>query len=208
MLVGDGDTDRITDFELDQDRLDLSHWAGFTHVQQLTVTSTATGAILSFSNEQLVVDSANGTSLSATDFTNVNVIALQPTDLSATLAADTSFSVSRQALFTSLTGQQNWSVQTQPAAAVRTAQQVAGPTPAATSRDSFVFVSQGAPLSTELAATIDTMALQSIQGQVDDGSGQALTAGPSQTTLISAAAEFRIAHYNSTDPDGFVFFQS
>jgi Ca2+-binding RTX toxin-like protein len=112
MLVGDGGTDHITDFELGQDRLDLSHWAGFTHVQQLTVTSTATGAILSFSNEQLVVDSANGSSLSATDFTNVNVIALQPTDLSATLAADTGFSVSHQALFTSLTGQQNWSVKT------------------------------------------------------------------------------------------------
>ena len=208
MFVGDGGTDHITDFELGQDRLDLSHWAGFTHVQQLTVTSTATGAILSFSNEQLVVDSANGTSLSATDFTNVNVIALQPTDLSATLGADTSFSVSHQALFASLTGQQNWSVQTQTAAAVTTAQQVAGPTPAAASTDSFVFVSQGAPLATELAATIDTMALQSIRGQVDDGSGQALTAGPSQTTLISAAAEFRIAHYNSTDPDEFVFFQS
>ena len=208
MLVGDGGTDHITDFELGQDRLDLSHWAGFTHVQQLTVTSTATGAILSFSNEQLVVDSANGSSLSATDFTNVNVIALQPTDLSATLAADTGFSVSHQALFTSLTGQQNWSVQTQKSAAVTTAQQVAGPTPAAASSDSFVFVSQGAPLATELAATIDTMALQSIRGQVDDGSGQALTAGPSQTTLISAAAEFRIAHYNSTDPDELVFFQS
>jgi hypothetical protein len=208
MLVGDGGTDHITDFELGQDRLDLSHWAGFTHVQQLTVTSTATGAILSFSNEQLVVDSANGTSLSATDFTNVNVIALQPTDLSATLGADTSFSVSHQALFASLTGQQNWSVQTQTAAAVTTAQQVAGQTPAAASTDSFVFVSQGAPLATELAATIDTMALQSIKGRVDDGSGQALTAGPSQTTLISAAAEFRIAHYNSTDPDEFVFFQS
>ena len=208
MLVGDGGTDHITDFELGQDRLDLSHWAGFTHVQQLTVTSTATGAILSFSNEQLVVDSANGTSLSATDFTNVNIIALQPTDLSATLAADTSFLVSHQALFTSLTGQQNWSVQTETSAAVTTAQQVAGPTPAAASSDSFVFVSQGAPLVTELAATIDTMALQSIQGRVDDGSGQALTAGPSQTTLISAAAEFRIANYNSTDPDEFVFFQS
>jgi hypothetical protein len=116
--------------------------------------------------------------------------------------------VSHQALFTSLTGQQNRSVQTQKSAAVTTAQQVAGPTPAAASSDSFVFVSQGAPLATELAATIDTMALQSIRGQVDDGSGQALTAGPSQTTLISAAAEFRIAHYNSTDPDEFVFFQS
>jgi hypothetical protein len=33
MLVGDGGTDRITDFELGQDRLDLSHWSGFTHVQ-------------------------------------------------------------------------------------------------------------------------------------------------------------------------------
>ena len=108
MLIGDGGTDRITDFELGQDRLDLSHWAGFTHVQQLTVTSTATGAILSFNNEQLVVDSANGLSLSATDFTNANVIALPQTDLSATLAAETNFTVLHQALTTGLTGQHNW----------------------------------------------------------------------------------------------------
>ena len=32
-LVGDGSTDRITDFEPGQDRLDLSHWSGFIHVQ-------------------------------------------------------------------------------------------------------------------------------------------------------------------------------
>ena len=121
MLVGDGGTDRITDFELGQDRLDLSHWSGFTHVQQLTVTSTATGAILSFSNEQLVVESADGRSLSATDFTNANVIALQQTDLSATLAADTNFTISHQALVTSLTSQQNWMVQTHASAAVNSA---------------------------------------------------------------------------------------
>ena len=138
MLVGDGATDRITDFELGQDRLDLSHWSGFTHVQQLTVTSTATGAILSFSNEQLVVESANGRSLSATDFTNANVIALQQTDLNATLAAETNFTVSHQALVTSLTGQQNWMVQTHASAAVNSAQQVAGQTVAAASTDSFV----------------------------------------------------------------------
>jgi hypothetical protein len=139
MLVGDGATDRITDFEMGQDRLDLSHWSGFTHVQQLTVTSTATGAILSFSNEQLVVESADGRSLSATDFTNANVIALQQTDLSATLAADTNFTISHQALVTSLTGQQNWMVQTQASAAVNSAQHVAGQTVAAASTDSFVF---------------------------------------------------------------------
>ena len=138
MLVGDGATDRITDFEMGQDRLDLSHWSGFTHVQQLTVTSTATGAILSFSNEQLVVESADGRSLSATDFTNANVIALQQTDLSATLAADTNFTISHQALVTSLTGQQNWMVQTHASAAVNSAQQVAGQTVAAASTDSFV----------------------------------------------------------------------
>ena len=148
--------------------------AGFTHVQQLTVTSTATGAILSFNNEQLVVDSANGLSLSATDFTNANVIALPQTDLSATLAAETNFTVSHQALTTGLTGQHNWAVQTHTAAAVYAAQQVAGQTAATASSDSFVFVPQGMPLATELEATIDTLALQNIQG----GSMRALTKRP------------------------------
>ena len=208
MLIGDGGTDHITDFELGQDRLDLSHWAGFTHVQQLTVTSTTTGAILSFNNEQLVVDSANGLSLSATDFTNANVIALPQTDLSATLAAETNFTVSHQALITSLTGQQNWMVQTHTAAAVDAAQQRAGQTAAAASSDSFVFVPQGTPLVTELEATLDTLALQNIQAQLDDAPGQSPTTGLSQTTLISAAADFRSAHYNASDTDEFVFFQS
>ena len=208
MLIGDGGTDRITDFELGQDRLDLSHWAGFTHVQQLTVTSTATGAILSFNNEQLVVDSANGLTLSATDFTNANVIALPQTDLSATLAAETNFTVSHQALTTGLTGQHNWAVQTHTAAAVYAAQQMAGQTAATASSDSFVFLPQGMPLATELEATIDTLALQNIQGLLDEGSDQTPTAGPAQATLISAAAEFRIANYDAADIDQFVFFQS
>ena len=88
------------------------------------------------------MESANGRSLSATDFTNANVIALQQTDLSATLAADTNFTISHQALVTSLTGQQNWMVQTQASAAVNSAQQVAGQTVAAASTDSFVFAAQ------------------------------------------------------------------
>ena len=208
MLIGDGGTDRITDFELGQDHLDLSHWAGFAHVQQLTVTNTATGAILSFNNEQLVVDSANGLSLSATDFTNANVIALPQTDLSATLAAETNFTMSHQSLTTGLTGQHNWAVQTHTAAAVYAAQQMAGQTAATASGDSFVFLPKGMPLATELEATIDTLALQNIQGLLDEGSDQTPTAGPAQATLISAAAEFRIANYDAADIDQFVFFQS
>ncbi len=61
------------------------------------------------------------------------------------------------------------------------------------------------PLATELEATIDTLALQNIQGLLDEGSGQTPTAGPAQATLISAAAEFRIANYDATDTDQFVF---
>ena len=36
----------------------------------------------------------------------------------------------------------------------------------------------------------------------------AAAADPSQTPLISAAAEFRIANYGATDTDEFLFFQS
>ena len=47
-----------------------------------------------------------------------------------------------------------------------------------------------------------------IQAQLDDAPGQSPTTGLSQTTLISAAADFRSAHYNASDTDEFVFFQS
>lgn len=70
------------------------------------------------------------------------------------------------------------------------------------------FSPQGMPLATELEATIDTLALQNIQGLLDEGSDQTPTAGPAQATLISAAAEFRIANYDAADIDQFVFFQS
>jgi hypothetical protein len=50
--------------------------------------------------------------------------------------------------------------------------------------------------------------LQNIQGLLDEGSDQTPTAGPAQATLISAAAEFRIANYDAADIDQFVFFQS
>ena len=66
----------------------------------------------------------------------------------------------------------------------------------------------GVPLATELEATIDTVALHAIQERVDDGTGRAPTPDPSQTTLVSAAAEFRIANYGATDTDEFLFFQS
>jgi hypothetical protein len=36
----------------------------------------------------------------------------------------------------------------------------------------------------------------------------AAAADPSQTPLISAAAEFRIANYGATETDEFLFFQS
>ena len=62
------------------------------------------------------------------------------------------------------------------------------------------------PLATELEATIDTLALQNIQGLLDEGSDQTPTAGPAQATLISAAAEFRIANYDAADIDQFVIF--
>ena len=70
------------------------------------------------------------------------------------------------------------------------------------------FAAQGVPLATELEATIDTVALHAIQERVDDGTGRAPTANPSQTTLISAAAEFRITNYGATDTDEFLFLQS
>ena len=65
ILRADGQTDTITDFEPGRDRLDLSDWPFLYDPARLTVTPTATGAIVTWRDETLVIHTMNGTSLSA-----------------------------------------------------------------------------------------------------------------------------------------------
>ncbi|PWK61687.1 M10 family metallopeptidase C-terminal domain-containing protein, partial [Roseicyclus mahoneyensis] len=67
VLRADGEMDVITDFEPGRDRLDLSDWPFLYDPTLLTITSTASGAIVTWRNETLVIHTLNGTSLSAAE---------------------------------------------------------------------------------------------------------------------------------------------
>lgn len=64
VLQADGLRDLITDFDIRQDRIDLSRWGFFRNSGQLTITPTATGAILRFGTEEVELRSADGRPLS------------------------------------------------------------------------------------------------------------------------------------------------
>lgn len=67
-LTRDGQADRISDFEIGVDRIDLSDWGRLYSRDALTITATATGAEIAFGAERLILTSANGSSLSPAQF--------------------------------------------------------------------------------------------------------------------------------------------
>ena len=83
VLCADGITDRIQDFTLGEDRIDLSAWGQLRNIGQLTLTATGTGMIISFGTEVLSVRSATGTSIPTAqiqleDLLNLTHIGLEP----------------------------------------------------------------------------------------------------------------------------------
>jgi len=60
VMADDGAEDRILDFELGRDALDLSGWTGLRNTQDLVISATTTGAIVSFGAERLVIESSDG----------------------------------------------------------------------------------------------------------------------------------------------------
>lgn len=65
VLGRDGAEDRIEDFEPGQDRIDLTSWGRLYSVQDLAITPTASGALLQWRDEVVVLRSAAGTPLDA-----------------------------------------------------------------------------------------------------------------------------------------------
>ncbi len=65
VLLTDGATDRITDFDPRFDRIDLSDYALLYDVSQLTVTPTTTGAFLTYGTETVEIVTAGFTTLLA-----------------------------------------------------------------------------------------------------------------------------------------------
>ncbi|SFS20259.1 calcium-binding protein [Yoonia litorea] len=60
ILMADNRTDRITDFQPGQDKLDLSHWPLLRDIAQLTISLRETGMEIRYGSEILIVESADG----------------------------------------------------------------------------------------------------------------------------------------------------
>ncbi len=73
ILTADGVTDRIQDFTLGQDQIDLSGWGLLRNIGQLSITASSTGMTIRYGTEVLVVRSNTGTP--------IDVARLQLTDL-------------------------------------------------------------------------------------------------------------------------------
>ncbi|MCB2130371.1 MAG: hypothetical protein KDE03_15215 [Rhodobacteraceae bacterium] len=68
VMVADGVADTILDYQPGVDRIDLTLWPYLRNIGQLTIQSTATGAVISYGSEVLTVQSYSGQSLTAADF--------------------------------------------------------------------------------------------------------------------------------------------
>ncbi|MCT8330674.1 calcium-binding protein [Albidovulum sediminis] len=76
ILSADGSADRIEDFDIAADRLDLSDWLMLNSIGQIAIEATATGAILRYGSEVLEILSHDGTSLLPGQFSNAGVLNL------------------------------------------------------------------------------------------------------------------------------------
>ncbi len=85
VLLTDGATDAVTDFDPRFDRLDLSDYALLYDVSQIAVTPTATGAVLTYGGETVIITSAGGSTLLAGDFTTQNTLNLARSPVQAIL---------------------------------------------------------------------------------------------------------------------------
>lgn len=81
VLMADGQTDRITDFEVGVDKLDLSDWGFLRSANQLNVTTTPNGAKIQFGSETLEIITKNGQPLTEDDFTNENILNASHVDM-------------------------------------------------------------------------------------------------------------------------------
>lgn len=76
IFYADGALDRIEDFNIATDRLDLSDWLLLNGVGQLTIEPTATGAILRYGSEVLEILTDDGTALLPGQFSDANLLNL------------------------------------------------------------------------------------------------------------------------------------
>jgi len=71
--------DTITDFNPNEDRIDLSAWGRVYTLDALDFTSTSNGGIVEFRGERLVIQTHDGQSLNRSDFTTDDLFVLEHT---------------------------------------------------------------------------------------------------------------------------------
>ncbi|MCW3782659.1 calcium-binding protein [Defluviimonas salinarum] len=86
VLLTDGAPDRITDFDINYDRLDLSDFTLLYSVSALKITSTAIGATITYGDEVVEIVSSTYSPLAAAQFTNANTINLPRSPLQQIVA--------------------------------------------------------------------------------------------------------------------------
>ncbi len=74
IFVADGVSDSVVDFEKGVDRLDLSSFDFLYDISQLEISPTSGGATLSFGGETILLSTSDGSSLSASDLTNADIL--------------------------------------------------------------------------------------------------------------------------------------
>lgn len=74
VFVKDGETDRIYDFQLGIDRIDLTAWPMLYSVGQLVITPTSDGARIAFRDEVIILRSDDLKPLKASDFSDGDFI--------------------------------------------------------------------------------------------------------------------------------------
>ncbi len=82
ILDSDGASDTVADFQPGADSLDLSAWGFLRSADQLTITSTDTGAVLEFGDERLVVNSVHDAPLRPFHFSDDIILNATHVDLS------------------------------------------------------------------------------------------------------------------------------
>ncbi len=76
VFTADGQQDRITDFQIGVDRLHLGDWGRLYDISSLTITRSANGARISFADETLLIESADGGPIEVDQWSNDNFIFL------------------------------------------------------------------------------------------------------------------------------------
>jgi Ca2+-binding RTX toxin-like protein len=81
--IYDGQHDIIRDFQIGLDRIDLSLFPYLRSIQQLAITAISGGAVVTYLNERLTVYTADGRSLTSTDFDIFDLVRLTRFPVSA-----------------------------------------------------------------------------------------------------------------------------